>query len=311
MEKFILAKSLHFSQINRGVSVPRGAVVEYDKESRFVIIDGRRYEENISDVEIAIRHDLKFPEDKWLEPYSEERYREIISYDPADDLPKSGVEKKDKNSMLIVQSDEDDYDTIDITSTKIAAKANQEREDSRKKGSGNLEIIKGEQTAEEKRLSDETISSENIANVARRIKEMGETPAKMPIIKDDSLGVSTASGVAANNAGQNLPSRKEIESRDVSAYADSLKKEVEVNRELQGIEVPEGLEVIHTPNGRESKVQSGSGSDELTELRSLQKALQDKIEGLEGKSSQVNEVEQESVVVEIEGTDQDDVFTTV
>ena len=298
MEKFILAKSLHFSQINRGVSVPRGAVVEYDKESRFVIIDGRRYEENISDVEIAIRHDLKFPEDKWLEPYSEESYRAIISHDPADDLPKSGVEKKDRNSMPVVQSDDDDYDTIDITATKVAAKANQEREDGRKKGSDNLEIIKGEQTAEEKRLSDETISSDNIANVARRIKEMGETPAKMPIVKDDSLGVSTAS-FAANNAGQNLPSRKEIESREAAAYADSLKKEVEVNREAQGIEVPEGLEVVHTPDGRESKAQSESSSDELTELRSLQKALQDKIDGLEGKSSQVEEAGQESVMVEI------------
>ena len=298
MEKFILAKSLHFSQINRGVSVPRGAVVEYDKESRFVIIDGRRYEENISDVEIAIRHDLKFPEDKWLEPYSEESYRAIISHDPADDLPKSGVEKKDRNSMPVVQSDDDDYDTIDITATKVAAKANQEREDGRKKGSDNLEIIKGEQTAEEKRLSDETISSDNIANVARRIKEMGETPAKMPIVKDDSLGVSTAS-FAANNAGQNLPSRKEIESRDAAAYADSLKKEVEVNREAQGIEVPEGLEVVHTPDGRESKAQSESSGDELTELRSLQKALQDKIDGLEGKSSQVEEAGQESVMVEI------------
>jgi len=310
MEKFILAKSLHFSQINRGVSVPRGAVVEYDKESRYVIIDGRRYEE-VSDVEIAIRHDLKFPEDKWLEPYSEDSYKAIISYDPADDLPKSGVEKKDNSSMPVVQSDEDDYDTIDITATKVAAKANREREDSRKKGSGNLEIIKGEQTAEEKRLSDETISSENIANVARRIKEMGETPAKMPIIKDDSLGVSVASGVAANNAGQNLPSRKEIESRDAAAYADSLKKEVEINRGSQGIEVPEGLEVIHTPDGRQSKLQSESGGDELTELRSLQKALQDKIDGLEGKFSQIEEVEQEKVAVEIENSDQDDIFTTV
>jgi hypothetical protein len=141
--------------------------------------------------------------------------------------------------MKIVKSDEDLTEPIDIKDTQISKRNQEIKEAQRKKvKSDKLEIVRGDETVEERiaRLKDKT----DISSMAERTRLMASGPAKMPIVKDDSLGASVGKHNIPLNAGQVLPSRESIDEKteEAKAIADARKKEIEQARKTNEIEVP-------------------------------------------------------------------------
>ena len=232
-EKFILnppgGRELHLGFIKETFRC--GAVIEHDEASGRLIVDGRRFDDT-RDLDLLKKHD-------WVVPYSEENLALVLEdQSPMAPAPK----KKPGENMEIVTSDEDSHETIDISHTQVskanalakedARTAAKEREKDRK-----MEIIKGDETVEERiaRLEDKT----DMASVSERVR-LKRQAAEMPIVQDDSLGAGVGKSEIPMNAGQHLPSREEVEAKteEAKAAADARKKGVEQVRAAGGIEVP-------------------------------------------------------------------------
>jgi hypothetical protein len=250
-ERFILTvkSGLHFGHIKETFGA--GAVIEHDSANKTLIIDGRKFDD-VRDLDILKRQAVKFPDRAWIVPFSEEKLAEIIDSKPV----RAEAQKKPRpgENMKVVKSDEDLTEPIDIKDTQISKRSQEVKEEQRKKvKSDKLEIVRGDETVEERiaRLKDKT----DLSSKAERARLMATTPAKMPIVRDDSLGAGMGKNATPLNAGQSLPSREMIDAKaeEAKAIADTRKREIEQSRKA-GVEVlSENAEVEPSAEATEEK----------------------------------------------------------
>jgi hypothetical protein len=235
MESYILTRSMHLGYLKE--TFGRGAVINFNPETRRLTIDGRSFED-YRDLEILKRQAAKKPHDPWIIQYSEEALQDIRggAEEAAPAVPKRAANSE---GMEIVQSDEDLHETIDISNTKVS-RNNQEKRDAQRqkvKDEG-MEIIQGDETAEERIARLKEAKDTDIAARAERVRLMSEKKADMPIVHDDSLGAMGGSKSAALNAGLPVSGKRAEEAPEtVKAAAEARKAEVEMNRQKVAAEM--------------------------------------------------------------------------
>ena len=253
-EKYIVAAkqwSLGFLK----ETVYQGNVITVDHDKNQISIDGRMFPDT-RDMDIAKRQAERFPNNPLIVPFTDADYQRLkfskVASTVAQPKPKPG------ENMKIEQSDEDLHDIIDISSTQVSKRKREAEEASRTKVKRDgMPIIKGDESPEERV---ERIRAEKLAE------------GKMPIVHDDSLGVSGGSKAAALNAGQKLPSRTEVEANEASVrqQAEARKKQAEakrvqvipdneVNTELQGL-----VEQAESSNKPFTRIESSMEGDTET-----------------------------------------------
>jgi hypothetical protein len=213
MEKYVVAAkqwALGFLK----ETLYQGNVITVDREANQIVVDGRALKD-IRDIDIAKRQAEKFPHNPLIVPFTEEnlrKYKEAGAVAPMS-LKKNKVGKE----LEVVRADEDLHDTIDISSTQISKRKREAEDASKVRGKNEkLPVITGDESSQER---------------LERLREI-KASEKIPIIRDDSLGVEGGSKSVALNAGQKLPSRQEVESRESIArqQADIRKKAAEAKR---------------------------------------------------------------------------------
>jgi hypothetical protein len=238
--KFILTvpREMHLGHIKE--TFGRGAVLELDEERGLLIIDGRKFDDT-RDLEILERQAIRNPERPWIMPFSPELLAQVkgIAEPVVDDVPRS----RPGDGMPIIQDDSDDHPTIDIRDTQISRVNAEKKADDRESAHNRevdrkMEIIRGDETAEEriarlKGKGDMNSMSERVAAKRQR--------ATMPIVHDDSLGMGAGKSEISMNAGQHLPSREDADANAGTrqAEAEVRKRHVEATRKRAGIELPE------------------------------------------------------------------------
>jgi len=228
-EKFIVATkqwSLGFIK----ETVYQGNVITVDYAKGQISIDGRVFPDT-RDIDIAKRQAERFPGNPLIVPFSEEMFARLKGSRTATaptPKPKPG------ENMKVIQSDEDLHEEIDISGTQISKRKREAEEAAKSKvKKDGMPVIRGDESPEERV---ERIRAEKLA---------GE---KMPVVRDDSLGVDGGSKASALNAGQKLPTRAEVEAREANVRqqaadrkADAEAKRVQViadttsNKELQAL----------------------------------------------------------------------------
>lgn len=207
-DKFILTRTLHLGFVKD--TFRAGAVIEHDEERGVLTIDGRRFNDT-RDLDILQRHD-------WIVPYDEEILEELRN---TKDRPVVHKKPRPGENMAIVRSDEDLMsDPIDIRDTQVS-KRNQEAKEASRNAARNrdkdrkMEVIKGDETVEERlaSLKDKT----DINSISERVR-LKRQRTSMDVVRDDSLGNSTGGSVSLN-AGQSLPSREEADAKTDGARA--------------------------------------------------------------------------------------------
>lgn len=240
-EKYIVAtKQWSLGFLKETVYAGNVITVDYDKGQ--ISIDGRVFPDT-RDIDIAKRQAERFPNNPLIIPFTDEDLRRIKGMK----APVAPPKPKPGENMKVIQSDEDLHETIDISSTQVSKRKREAEEAAKAKVKKNgMPIIKGDESPEER---------------VGRIQAEKLAEGKMPVVRDDSLGVDGGSKAAALNAGQKLPSRAEIEAREssVRAAAEARKKEAEskrvqvipdteANTELLGlVEQADAHDVPHTP----------------------------------------------------------------
>lgn len=207
IEKFVLTQSIHLGFVRE--SFGAGAVIEYHPEKRITVIDGRKFED-VRDIELLKRQASKFPNNPLVVPYSAEA---VAQYKKA---PAIRVAAKPlAESMQVIQSDEDLSRVIDVSNTQVSRIANEAKEAARiKTASGKLEIINGDESADQ-RLA--RLQEESRRNV-------------LPIVQDDgSLGVEGGSRGVALNAGQ-VKIVKPATNEELVRIQEARKREAEAKR---------------------------------------------------------------------------------
>jgi len=230
-EKFILTvRELHFGYIKE--TFRRGAVIEHDEAAQRLVIDGRRFDDT-RDLDILKRHE-------WVVPYSQEALDEVRGITDSG-LPQPKKQPKGTD-MEIVQSDADAHETIDIRHTQTSKRNAEAKEASRdaakqREKDHKMEIIKGDETVEERIASLKGKSDMN--SMAERVR-LKRQAATMPIVHDDSLGAGVGKSEIPMNAGQHFLSREEVEARteEKRLEAEARKKQVTAARAAAGIDVP-------------------------------------------------------------------------
>ena len=208
IEKYIVAVkqwSLGFLK----ETVYRGNTLTVDREKNTLKIDGRSFQD-VRDIDIAVRQAERFPDNPLIVPFTDEMLAHLRGMKAAQ--PSSAPKPRPGENMKVIQSDDDLHEEIDISDTQISRKNREAKEAERTKAKvEKLPIIKGDESPEER---------------VGRLQEEKRLAGKMPIVRDDSLGVAGGSRATALNAGQKLPTRDEIEAREgiVRAEAEARKK---------------------------------------------------------------------------------------
>ena len=261
MESYILMRQVHLGGLKETVGA--GAIIDYDRKTREVKIDGRRVDD-YRDVEILIRQSANNPEKAFLKPYTDDLADQVRD-EPVPNLH----EKKKGEDMEIIQSDADLQESIDIRDTQVSKRKQEQEEAQRQKAkTSDLPVVKGEEDAEEriKKLKDK----EDLASRAERVRLLKENPAKMEVVQDDSLGSDGGSASSALNAGMPVAGKRAEEAPDtVKQQAEARKAQVEENRKRiakeKGID-PDQAEIDEvTPTPAETDTASTSSDSEPVE----------------------------------------------
>jgi len=193
VKKYLLMKSLHLGHVRESFSA--GAVIEHDEEGGFLKIDGRKFD-NTEDLRILLNHD-------WAVPYSKQALAKLqgetvpIREDDDEDGPEI-------RSMKVVKSDADLMsEDIDISHT-----VNRPEERAPKKAAEEMEIIKGDETPEE------------------RVRRLQRTLPKLPIVQDDSLGYGDSKASALNAGTVEIKTAEEHEAMRQEALAKQVSKTI-------------------------------------------------------------------------------------
>jgi hypothetical protein len=213
-EKWIMTQTMHLGGCDMAFGA--GTVIAHDTEMDCLKIRGCVYQNTI-DLRILKKHG-------WVVPYSEEAIAEYEAEE--EDRPfvqPVPEELQEKRHMEVVQSDADLMNKdIDISWTKNRP---QELEAGKDK---ELPVIRGDESLEERQ---------------RRVNELKSTPAKMPVVQDDSLGMD---GMSSLNSGQ-VPVRTAEEHARLRAEAE---------RKIQ--EKAGNTETVTKPNGTRRKKKTSS-----------------------------------------------------
>lgn len=270
-EKWILTvKELHFGHCKE--TFRAGSVIELDEANGRLIIDGRRFNDT-RDLDVLKRQSLNHPENPWVIPYSPEARAEILAATTPRAVPQRKALRPDQK-LQVVQSDEDLNEPIDISDTKVGQRNAAAKEAARmqRREDGKMEVIRGDETVEERlaSLKDKT----DISSIAERARLKASGAVKMAVVKDDSLGAGfTGKNAVSLNAGQHLPSREEAEAKkgDAVALAEARKKEAEVRRQQSEASQDEAPEA-EGPAGELSEVEA---------LKAENVSLKDRLDRLE------------------------------
>jgi len=257
-EKFILTRQMHLGYVKDTFN--RGSVIEFFPERNVLVVNGRKFTDT-RDIEILKRRSLLKPDAPWIIPYTQEAY-DVIRGVPAYPQAAQAPERRYDIPLPVVQSDEDSHELIDIRHTQVGKRKAEAKEAARqgirtRDREGKLEIIKGDQTVEE-RIAD-LEGKGDMKSTAARVA-LKRQKAKMQVVHDDSLGMmGGGKGSISMNAGQPLPSREEGEAAmaGVESKAAGMKAQVERNRNASGVEVSsevEGTAVVDTGQGAPAEV---------------------------------------------------------
>jgi hypothetical protein len=225
-ERWILTvKELHLGYCKE--TFRAGAVIELDEENGRLVIDGRRFNDT-RDLDVLKRQAVRTPDNPWIIPYSKEAREEIFQLV----APPARPGLKEHQKLQVIKSDSDLNEPIDISSTKVsqvnAAKKAEAKEKVRTNG---MEIIRGDETVEERLAS--LKSKTDIGSIAERARLKASGAVRMNVVRDDSLGAGFGGrNNVSMNAGQHLPSREEADAKrpDAVAQAAARKKESELRR---------------------------------------------------------------------------------
>ena len=232
VEKYILAKRQYLGYINEGFNI--GSVIELDPEKKSLRIDGRKFDDT-RDIELLKTVSSRKPHDPPLVVYSEEVLQDILGATSAPKVPEKITNRK--QSMPIVQHDDDEHEVIDIRHTQESRINREKRESQERAKSDSLDVIQGDESPSE-RLAN-TQKSDGMNAIAERVRRMQESDirkSQIPIVHDDSLGSSEKS----LNSGTKVSGRRAEETPDeVNGKYEKLKKEAEEKRQQAMIE--EGL----------------------------------------------------------------------
>lgn len=198
-----------------------GAIVEYDSETDTLWVDGRKFADS-RDFAILMRQRDAFPDNPWLVPYSKDTIQTEGSSNPVERVLPSSIKKHDK--MRIISSDEDLSEEIDIRHTQVSKTVASQKEDASEKiKRDGLEVIRGDETIEERIANSK---GDGAREMAKRVALKESAPAKMEIVRDDDLGAGFVGESAKSmNVGQKIVSREEADSKAelAKSIADSRK----------------------------------------------------------------------------------------
>lgn len=170
VEKWILVQPMHLGFVRE--SFAAGTVITHELESDSLRIKGRVFDCS-NDLDILKSHG-------WVVPYTDESAAAYGAVPQETVLREVPVEVGEQRAMKIVQSDADLMDEpIDIRHTKTGY----DKPEPKPKDAP-MEVIRGDETLEQR---------------AKRVAELSSAPAKMPVVKDDSLN---AEGLSSLNPGQ-------------------------------------------------------------------------------------------------------------
>ncbi len=281
-EKYILTvkAGMHFGYIKE--TFHAGSVIEFDDVNKKLIIDGRKFDDT-RDLDIMKRQALKFPQNPWIVPFSEELMEEIRENKPVvveTQKPRPG------ENMQIIKSDSDLNEPIDISSTQVSKINNAAKEAARNKvKQEGMPIIRGDESVEDRlaSLKDKT----DINSMAERVR-LKQSAAKMTIVHDDSLGAGVSRTATPLNAGQSLPSREVVDakSEETRLLADARKREIEARRKASGVEVPAAPEQAPVAPAKESPTSIEMGDNDTDASKESEIiALKAKIAALEADAA--------------------------
>jgi hypothetical protein len=288
-EKWILTvRELHLGHCKE--TFRAGAVIELDESNGRLIIDGRRFNDT-RDLDVLKRHTENFPNDPWVIPYSPEAREEIIAATRPKQVSQQKALKPDQK-LQVIQSDEDLNGPIDISDTKIGQRNAAAKEAARvqKRDDGKMEVIRGDETVEERLAS--LKGKTDISSIAERARLKASGSARMAVVKDDSLGAGfTGKNAVARNAGQYLPSREQADANkeNSSALAEARKKEVEMRRKASGGAV--GEDAVQT-SGTTSEASEGAAeaSGEASMLKDQNASLKAENEDLKARMDRLEKM---------------------
>jgi len=167
-KKYVLVKQVHLGNIKQTVS--GGSIIEHNEKESKLRIDGSTFD-TTKDLDI-----LKKLE--WVVPYSEENKKDVESKISEKEKnkapePKNSTRNAERKEMKIVESDQDLIESIDISDTKT-------KKADVKKESDEMEIIRGDETVEE------------------RLERLQTTMPDMEVVQDDSLGIEDSTSPSLN-----------------------------------------------------------------------------------------------------------------
>lgn len=196
-EKYVVAARMWNLGFIKGETAHQGNVIEVDRAANTMQIDGRKFND-LRDIDIALRHAKVNPGSPLIVPCTPENLARLKVPVKVVSRPKPSA-----RPMAVVQSDEDEHDTIDISDTQVSKRTAAAKEAERGKAQGGkLEVIRGDETP-----------AEVAERVAAKLNE------KLPVVRDDSLGADT-SGESLNK-GQRLPSPGVIKEKEARAMQEA------------------------------------------------------------------------------------------
>ena len=219
-ERWILTQAMHLGFLKE--SFGKGTVLEFDPETKQLTVDGRRFDD-YRDMDVLRNFSVKHPDRPLVVEYSDEALSEIRNSD--DERPRM-TGKDDRKRLEVVQSDRDLHEDIDVSDTKVSVR-NAERKAARKqrvKDEG-LEVIRGDETAEERNARLKEADDVDAASRAERVRLLQERKVGKPkVVRDDSLG-----GVEGRSLNQGTVPRRT--NAEAEAEAARRKREVEAKRQ--------------------------------------------------------------------------------
>lgn len=192
VKKYVLKRSMHLGYIRE--SFRAATIIEHDEEGDFLKIEGRKFD-NTKDLQILLNHE-------WVVPYSKQAIEQFES-EETPVVSREDEEAPEIRSMKVVKSDADLMtEEIDISHT-----VNRPEERAPKKASKELEVIRGDETPEE------------------RVQRLQRTVPKMPVVQDDSLGYGDSKARSLNSGTVEVKTAEEHETLRKQALEKQIKSE--------------------------------------------------------------------------------------
>ena len=222
MSKYVLVvRQIHLGHIKE--TFKAGAVIEHDAKNNRLIIDGRTFND-ARDLDILKHRSETHPDSPYVLPYSKEVAAEAkASFAPL----VTSVKKQPVAQLRVIKSDADLNEEIDVRDTQISKKTAARKEEERKRvKSTKLEIVRGDQSVEE-RIA-ELKGDNSPSAIAERARIKASRPAVLPIVQDDSLGTTVGRAQISMNAGQALPDPKRVAANTAAARAQAEARKADV-----------------------------------------------------------------------------------